>query len=376
LRSHDCIVLGVGGVGSAVLCHLARRGAKAMGIDRFLPPHDRGSSHGESRLIRQAYFEHHDYVPLLLRAYDLWAELERRAGRKLYHETGLLEVGPPGGLVVPGVLASARAYGLAVEEVPPRELERRFPGYQAPGGLAAALEPRAGYLRVEDCVRAHLDDAIHGGAELRVEEAIDWRADGDGFVVRTARAEHRAASLAITAGPWAARLLDRLGARLRVKRKPAFWLEPREPLYREEDGRPSFLYETPDGVFYGMPDGGSGLKVAEHTGGDAIEDPLAVDRSIHEPELERVKRFLWDHLPGAAGGRLLRHSVCLYTMSPDEHFIVGRHPEHERAVLAAGLSGHGFKFTSVLGEALADLALEGRTALPIGFLAPGRFLGS
>jgi glycine/D-amino acid oxidase-like deaminating enzyme len=207
-----------------------------------------------------------------------------------------------------------------------------------------------------------------------VEEVIDWRAEGEGFLVRTARGEYRAASLAITAGPWAPRLLESMGAKLHVKRKAVFWFEPGEPFYRESDRCPSFLYEVRDGVFYGMPDGGGGLKAAEHTGGDAVEDPLEVDPSIHPRELERVEAFLRVHLPGAKG-RLLRHSVCLYTMSPDEHFIVGRHPEHARAVFAAGLSGHGFKFTSVLGEALADLALDGKTPLPIGFLAPERFAG-
>jgi len=368
--AYDVIVLGVGGVGSAALYHLARRGVRALGIDRFPPGHDRGSSHGETRIIRQAYFEHPDYVPLLLRAYELWGELEARRGERLYFETGLLECGPPDGVVVPGVLASARRHGLGVDELSASEAERRFPGFRVPGTMAAVFERRAGYLLVEACVRAHVTEAARCGAELETDSAVEsWRADGAGFEVRTSRGVRHAGSLIVTAGPWAPGLLQDLGLSFEVRRKALFWFDA-ELSYRTS---PCFLYEAAGGIFYGFPAlEGSGLKVAEHTGGEPVADPLSVDRSLRPAELATVQRFLSAHLPGV-GSACTRHAVCMYTMTPDENFVVDHHPAHPRLAYAAGLSGHGFKLTSVLGEALAELALDGKTRQAIGFLSAGRF---
>ncbi len=371
----DCIVLGTGGVGSAALNHLARLGARAVGIDRFPPGHDRGSSHGETRIIRLAYFEHPDYVPLLRRSYELWGELEERCGRKLYHQTGLLEVGPPGGAVVPGVLESARRHSLDVEPLDRREAERRFPGFRIPEGMAAVFERRAGYLRVEDCVRAHAEEAVRFGAKLAAgETGLRWRVEGSGerssVAVETDRGTYRAARLIIAAGAWAGGLLQDLGIRLEVRRKPLLWFRTATAQYREADGGPGFFFETPAGLFYGFPEvGGGEIKVAEHTGGESVADPLAVDRSLRPADLRPVAEFLRRHMPGVSAGECLRHAVCLYTMSRDEHFIVDRHPAHPQVAFAAGLSGHGFKFTSVLGEILARLAVDGGTELPIGFLS-------
>jgi monomeric sarcosine oxidase len=372
----DCIVLGTGGVGSAALFHIARRGAKAMGLDRFSPGHDRGSSHGETRLIRQAYFEHPDYVPLLLRAYELWGELSKLSGKDLYHETGLLEVGPPEGILVRGVLSSAKAHRLEVEEVPPAAAESRFKGLRVPPSMLALHERRAGYLRVEECVLAHVEEAQKLGAMVRTGETVlEWAVDGDGVRVRTDQGSYQAARLIITAGPWAGDLLDDLGLPLEVRRKPVFWYQAAGIEYQEKAGCPAFLYETPAGFFYGFPatKTGAGLKVAEHTGGEVVSDPLHIDRSLRPADRAPVERFLDQYLPGVTR-ECLKHSVCMYTMTPDEHFVVGLYPGHSRVALAAGLSGHGFKFTGVLGEALSDLVLEGKTSLPIGFLSPERLL--
>jgi glycine/D-amino acid oxidase-like deaminating enzyme len=201
---------------------------------------------------------------------------------------------------------------------------------------------------------------------------MEWREDGGEIAVRTRRGEHRARALVVAAGPWAPGLLRGLGVRLEVRRKPVLWVSTRGDAYRASRGGPAFLFEMPGGVFYGFPEIADGeLKVAQHTGGEVVSDPLLVDRSLRPGDEEPVRSFLSRCLP-QAGPRCLRHSVCLYTMSPDEHFLVGRHPRHERVVLAAGLSGHGFKVTSVLGEALAELALDGATRLPLGFLRPER----
>lgn len=373
MNTSDCIVLGAGGVGSAALYHLARRGVNAIGIDRFAPGHDRGSSHGETRIIRQAYFEHPDYVPLLLRSYELWAELEARRGEKLYHETGILEAGPPDGAVVPGVVRSARRHRLDVEELSAREALGRFPGFRVPEDMTAVFERRAGYLRVEACVRAHAEEAVKLGAKIMTDEsALEWKTDGSGVEVRTDRATYRAARMIIAAGPWAPVILRDLGLRLEVRRKPAFWHRTADAAYREDRGCPCFLFETPTGTFYGFPEiDGSGLKAAEHSGGEPVTDPLSVDRSLRPEDKARVDAFLARHLPGVTRD-CLKHSACMYTMTPDEHFVVDRHPAHPQVAFAAGLSGHGFKFTCVLGEALAELVIDGSTALPIAFLGAGR----
>lgn len=376
-ESWDVIVVGVGGVGSAALAHLARRGARALGLDRFSPGHDRGSSHGETRIIRQAYFEHPDYVPLLLEAYRLWEALEQRSGERLLVRCGLLQVGPPNGVVLPGVLESARRFGLPVERLGRVETERRFPGLRVPEGHEGVFEPGAGYLRVERCVEAYAAEALRGGAVLRTGVAVrSWREVETGVevVTETARetATLRASSLVLAPGAWAPGLLGRLGASLEVRRKPLFWLRTTSPRYRVERGFPTFLFELPDGVFYGFPQlDDRGLKVAEHSGGERVEDPLEVDRSQREEDAARVRSFARTWLPDASH-EVLRHAVCLYTMTPDEHFLLGRHPAASRVWLAAGLSGHGFKLTSVLGATLADLALDGQTSRPIDFLSPQR----
>jgi sarcosine oxidase len=374
MQTYDVIVIGAGGMGSAALYHLAKRGVKVLGLDRFPPGHDRGSSHGRTRVIRQAYFEQADYVPLLLRAYELWAELGQHCGLKLYYETGLLEVGLPAGQVVPGVKRAARQHRLEIEELSPTEARKRFPAFRIPNDYEAVFERRAGYLEVENCVRAHAEAAQQLGAELQCDGAVrDWNAVRNEVVVHTDRAEFRAQKLVIAAGAWSGLLLESLEIPLVVRRKPVFWYPGDDDSLKAENGCPVYLFELPDGVFYGIPQIDDwGFKVAEHTGGELVANPLNFDRTLRVADQTRVEAFLSQFIP-SVGRPLIRHSVCLYTMSPDENFIVDTHPRYPQVCFAAGLSGHGFKFTCVLGEALADLALNGRTDLPIGFLNCRRF---
>jgi sarcosine oxidase len=370
MQTFDVIVLGVGGVGSAALEQLARRGVRAVGIDRFAQGHDRGSSHGQTRIIRQAYFEHPDYVPLLLEAWRLWRELEASRKEQLLFEVGLIQVGPADGEVVPGVLMAAREYGLAVEELEGPDVETRFPGFRAPEPLMGVFERRAGYLLVEQAVRAQVAEAQRQGAELHIgETARSWSVQGDEVVVETDRDRYSAGRLIVAAGAWSGPLLDRLGTRLAVIRKQVQWYRATAGAYAAAQGSPTFLYELPQGVFYGFPQiDDRGVKVAEHTGGGAVPDPLTLDRQLDQQELDRSSQFCRQYLPQVTG-EVLSHSVCMYTMTPDGHFIIDRHPEHAQVAFAAGLSGHGFKFVPVLGKILADLALDGSTALPIDFLS-------
>lgn len=375
MERHETIVLGIGGVGSAALYHLAKRGVRAIGVDRFNPPHDRGSSHGQTRVIRQAYFEHSNYVPLLKEAYRLWHGLESVTGKRLFHKIGLVEIGPPHGEVVPGVLRAADEHSIEVESLTAEQIGRRWPGLHLDGNLVGVFEPAAGYLRVEECVTAHLEAACNAGAEIIAEtEVLSWTATDADVRVRMANGEEIAGNrLIITAGAWAGQLLSHLNVSLRVLRKSLFWFATDDEHYDVASGMPVFLFELPTGVFYGFPSlDKRGVKFAEHTAGELVVDPLAVDRTINSHEQRRLIDVLSQHLPGVSS-RVTDHSICLYTMSPDEHFLVDRHPAHANVVFAAGLSGHGFKFTPVLGRALAELALDGGTELPVKFLSPKRF---
>ena len=341
-----------------------------LGIDRFAAGHDRGSSHGQTRLIRQAYYEHPDYVPLVLRAFELWAELEARVGETLYQQAGLLQIGLKQGEVLSGVRASASQHALAIEELSAAECERRFSGFRVPGSCEAIFETRAGYLLVERCVEAHAKVAVQLGAEFRAGEAVrSWRAEGGRVAVETDRAEYFADRLIVAAGAWAGPLLSDLKIPLVVRRKPLYWFRTRSDTYRADRGCPAFLYDLPGGCFYGVPQiDPRGIKVARHSGGAVVEDPLEVDRGIDLADQEAVAAFVAEFLAGATT-QCTDHTVCMYTMTPDAHFIVDRHPEYPQVSLAAGLSGHGFKFTNVLGELLCQLALDGRTSLPLDFLS-------
>lgn len=370
--TYDAIVLGTGAVGSAALFHLAPRG-RVLGLDRFAGAHDRGSSSGQSRMIREAYCEHPDYVPLVQRSFELWRQLEQRCGQRLYDEVGLIEVGPPDGLVVPGVHLAAQQHNLPVERLSEADVAERFPGFRLPPHTEAVFERRAGYLLAEPCVVAHQEEARRLGAELRTEAVVDWSVTGDSVTVRTEQGSYSAGRLIVAAGAWARDLLADLGVPLTVLKKPQNWFANQDDRYRADRGCPGFLFELPEAIFYGFPQiDERGVKIGEHTGGSVVADPLQVDRSLDVPQRQRIEQFLAQCLPHVTGPAC-DHSVCMYTMSPDGHFLVDRHPHHPPITFTAGLSGHGFKFAPVLGQALAELALDGKTELPIGFLGCERF---
>lgn len=373
-RHFDLICVGVGGVGSAAAAHAAERGLRVLGIDRFPPGHDRGSSHGESRIIRLVYMEHPDYVPLLRRAYRLWEELGVRAGRPLLHQTGILYAGQSAGGVIPALEACARRHELPLERLSPAAAEKRFPGFRIPGDWETAYETDAGYLEVEACVRAYAQRAIVAGAVFRIGESVlDWEATAHGVEVRTDAGRYAAERLVLCPGAWAPDLVRLPSVRFTVLRKELAWYAAPQPHHTRAGGCPLFFFETGDGSYYGFPDlGGNGLKVAEHSGGEPVERPLEVDRAPRDADRRRVEAFLQAHLPGVSRDRL-RHEVCLYTMTPDEHFVVDRHPDTERVFLVAGLSGHGFKFVSVLGAIAAEWAAGDDLPSSVHFLRSGRF---
>ncbi len=380
MSSYDVIVIGCGGFGSACLFHLAQRGCRVLGVDRFLPGHDRGSSHGDTRIIRQAYFEHPDYVPLLRRSYELWRELEALSGRSLMRICGLMQAGPIDGEVVPGVRKAAELYGIPIQNFSAAEAENEFPGFVFDEEQEVVLEPGAGILAVEDCVRTHVQLATERGACLAIGSAVtEWSSDGHAVRVTLSNGEqHSAAKLILTPGAWAPGLLGRAAsiAPIEVRRKVLLWNSVPSPMYSIDAGGVTFLFECHDGVFYGFPStDGRTLKCGEHSKGDVVVDPLNVDRELHETDIAPLTSFLSRHMP-LVSARPERHAVCLYSMSPDGHFLVDQHPDHANVFFGAGFSGHGFKFTSAIGESLSELAMHGKTNSPIGFLGLRRLMSA
>lgn len=368
---HDVIVVGLGGMGSAAAYHLAGRGKRVLGLERYTAPHDRGSSHGGSRIIRQAYHEHPNYVPLVRRAYELWEQLERDSGVPILKITGGLNIGPEGSSVVQGAIRSAQEHGLSHEVLTSPELKRRFPAFQPRPGDAAVFEKRAGYVRPEIAVRAHLDLAVRHGAELHFEEPVlSCASTQAGVRVSTPRAEYEAERLVLAPGGWAPEMLADLNIPFDVRRQVMCWFQPLQAI-----DVPVYIYDV-DGhdVFYGFPATGDvdgAMKAAMHTAGERCTAG-SVRRETSDADVAVLRRQLSEFLP-ALNGPLVKASTCLYTLTPDEHFVIAPHPARQAVVIAAGFSGHGFKFTTVVGEILADLAICGKTKAHIDFFSPKRF---
>ncbi len=364
MPSFDVAIIGLGVMGSAALAALARRGRRVVGIDRFAPGHDRGSSHGTTRIIRLGYFEHPSYVPLLRTAYPLWRELEARSGRSLLSVTGVLEIGAPESDLVAGTLRSSRLHNLAYEILDAPSLMRRFPAFRLPGDFVGVFQPDGGFVRAEPAVVALQALARRAGAELRMEErvlAVEPRRDG--VLVKTQHGDIIAECAIVAAGPWLKSLLPQFPVPIRVTRQVLGWFEPADRARAQfEVGR------FPDG----FPAETDGVKVAKHHHAGATVDPDHYDRAVSTADEDVIRTALKAHVPDA-GGRLLAARTCLYTTTPDGDFILDRLPGCPQIIVASPCSGHGFKFAPVIGEILADLAVTGRTAHDISRFSFARF---
>jgi sarcosine oxidase len=371
MERYDVVVAGVGGMGSAALYHLARRGQRVLGLERFDVPHEHGSSHGHTRIIRLAYFEHSSYVPLLRRAYELWRELEAEAGEELLRITGIVEGGPR---ILEGVLRSCADHDLPHEVLSGEEVARRFPAYRLPAELEVAYQPDGGFVVPERCIVAHVEGALARGAVVRARERVlEWEARENGVRVTTDRGIVEADRLVLTAGAWSqdvARLPEGL---VRGVRQSLAWLQPSQPEVFAPDRMPVFNLALDGEHFYGFPAYGiPGFKLGRYDHFGAGGDPDEIDREPTLADEKPLRAFAERYFPEGAGPTIAL-KTCLFEPSPDEHFLIDRHPETELAVVGAGFSGHGFKFCSVVGEILADLATGGDTSHDIGFLQLGRF---
>jgi sarcosine oxidase len=375
---YDAIVVGLGGMGGAAACHLARRGQRVLGLERFAAGHARGSSHGGARIIRLAYFEDPAYVPLLLRAYELWRRLERDAAADLLLQTGGLMLGRPASPAVAGALRSAREWGLEHDLLDAAEIRGRFPTLAPGGDTVAFYETAAGLVRTEPTLEAHLRLAVAAGAECRFEEPVlSWDAAAGGVTVRTAVASYEAGRLVLCPGVFAPAVA---GVPVRAERQLHTWFQPpggvadflpdRHPVWLWEPGEDTAGL---DGYAYGFPalDGPAGGVKMNVTATRTACDPETVDRTVTEAEVAAAAAELARRLVDGPGC-LVRAETCLFETTPDHHFVLGLHPAYPQVVVGAGFSGHGFKFVPVVGEILADLATEGTTSHPIALFDPER----
>jgi sarcosine oxidase len=351
-KGYDVIVAGLGAMGSATAAHLARRGKEVLGLERWMPGHTNASSHGDSRIIREMYFEHPMYVPLLQRAYELWAEL----GPVLNIYGGLM-IGTPDGMLVSGTLRSAAEYGLAHEVLSSSETRKRYPAFELQSNLVAVVDPRAGWLDPEQCNVAHMMVATKRGADLHFEEPlVSWTATDDGVEVTTSHATYSASHLVLSVGAWTKEVP------LEVERQAICWFEsPAGPEY-ERTAFPIWAYEyKPGHITYGFPRLNRGVKASVMHSGEIVANPDVVNREVGDEEVENLRKAIRPVLPALAAAAVRERGTCLFTNTADHNFVIDFHPRSSRVVVSSACSGHGFKFASVVGEIQADLVTEGRS---------------
>jgi monomeric sarcosine oxidase len=380
IRQYDVAIIGLGTMGSFAAVELARRGLTVAGFDQFTPPHGRGSHSGGTRIYRLAYPEGTGYVPLAQRAGEMWEQAAEQLGTPLLHRAGMLYMGRPGESFLREVQESASTNHLQVETLSAAEVRYRYPAFEIPEEYAGLLDVQAGWLDVDASIASSHAYAQSLGAQCFFEQPVrGWDATATEVKVHLANETVTASSLIITAGAWAGDLLRSLQLPLAVKRKVIAWFDPLTPELFAADRVPVFSF--PENFAYGFPDApGLGVKMAQHIGGSFL---LSADTPVTPPapaDLDPIAAIAARYMPKLAGdyrqarSRLRHSATCLYTMTPDDDFIVDRHPEFSNVVFAAGFSGHGFKFAPLIAVALADLLQQGETSLPIDFLSLNRLL--
>jgi sarcosine oxidase len=377
MRNYDVVVVGLGAFGSAALYALAQRGRRVIGIDRFAPGHSLGSSYGESRIIRMAYYEDPAYVPLLRLAYEAWERLESRTGERVVTITGILEAGIEGSALVEGSLRSARQHGIPHEMLLPAQANKRFPAFSIPPDWHCIFQPDGGILQPEKAINMFVKSASELGATVALGTLVKSVLPvGDHVEVQLESGETIEAGSAVLAiGPWISDLVPEFGSKMRLTRQPLMWFEPLMRQLVRPPTMPVFFFDTSDDLIYGIPDFlGSGVKVGSHLSCGELTSADEIRAEVSDEEKAHLKRMLGRLVPAAAG--LVRQThICIYTRSADEHFVLGLHPSASQIVLASPCSGHGFKFASIFGEILADLAMRRATDKPIDFFRPNRLFG-
>ena len=374
-NNYDCIVLGVGAMGSSTVYDLAaKRGQKVLGLEKFNIPHAEGSSHGVNRVIRLAYYEDPSYVPLMRRAYELWEEIEEVAGEKLLYRIGSIDAAPAGHEVFEGSLESCLVHDIPHEVLNHDQVNQRFPGYRMPPGHMALLQQDGGFLLAERSIVAYVNASLAAGAEIHARESVlSWEPTGDGVLVHTDRAEYTAEKLVITAGAWTAGMVPSLAELTVPERQVLAWLQPEDPMLFTPENFPVFNAYFDEGRYYGFPVFGiPGFKIGKYHHLEEVADPDQMGKGVTHEDEEILRSATAKYFP-KANGNVMTMATCMFTNSPDEHFIIGVLPNHPQVSVAAGFSGHGFKFASVVGEIMGDLATRGETPHDIELLRLDRF---
>ncbi|HVC82451.1 MAG TPA: N-methyl-L-tryptophan oxidase [Chloroflexota bacterium] len=376
-NQYDVIVVGVGGMGSATCYYLAQRGKRVLGLERYGIPHTKGSSHGYTRIIRLAYYEHPSYVMLLRRAYELWREIEERAGEQLLHITGSIDAGPEHEWVFRGSWESCRVHDLPHEVLTGAELRRRYPGYHLPADHLALVQPDGGFLRPERCIVSYVQAAQSEGAEIHAfEPVLEWEPAAGGVRVRTNRDVYEAERLVISAGAWNAELVDCLRGLSVPERQVLAWLQPTRLEYFQPEVFPVFNLLVDEGRFYGFPVFDvPGFKFGKYHHFEEMGGAQDLDRAARDHDEAMLRQFAERYFPEGCGPTM-NLETCLFTNSPDHHFVIDTHPIYPQVSFASPCSGHGFKFASVIGEVMADLASTGVTRHDISLFRLERFLGT
>ena len=373
-QEFDCIVIGVGAMGSATLYNLAKRGRRVLGLEQFDIPHAEGSSHGVNRIIRLAYYEHPSYVPLLRRAYELWSEIESIAGEQLIYKTGSIDTAPAGHEVFEGSLESCLLHDIPHRVLNHAQINEQFPGYQLPVGHMGILQQDGGFVLSERSIVAYANAAMSEGAEIHAREVVSgWEPDRGGVRVFTDRGEYTAERLIITAGAWSSGLIPILEGLAVPERQVLAWLQPIDGSLYTPEVFPVFNAYFDEGRYYGFPVFGiPGFKVGRYHHLEEIIDLDSAIKTVNGEDEALLRSAVEKYFP-KANGTTMTLKTCMFTNTPDEHFIVDSLPGNTQVVVAAGFSGHGFKFASVIGEILSDLAIKGETEHDIDLLKIDRF---
>ena len=373
-QQFDCIVIGVGGMGSSAVHNLAKRGQKVLGLEKFDIPHSEGSSHGVNRIIRLAYYEHPSYVPLLRRAYEMWSEIEGISDEQLLYKVGSIDTAPLGHEVFEGSLESCLEHDIPHEVLDHKQINERFPGYEMPPGQMGLYQADGGFVLSERSMVAYVNAALSEGAEIHARESVvKWEPEGDGVRVFTDRSEYTADRLVITAGAWAAGMVPSLEDLAVPERQVLAWLQPTKPSLFAPDKFPVFNAYFDEGRYYGFPVFGiPGFKIGRYHHLEEVADPDHMEREVTKEDEDILRAAASRYFP-KANGTVMTLKTCMFTNTPDEHFIIDLVPGLPQVSVAAGFSGHGFKFASVVGEILGDLALDGKTNHDIDLLRIDRF---
>ncbi|RXI96425.1 N-methyl-L-tryptophan oxidase [Anaerobacillus alkaliphilus] len=371
--NYDVIVIGAGSMGMAAGYFLAKSGKKTLLLDSFSPPHDKGSHHGETRIIRYAYGEGEEYVPFVLRAKELWAELEQLSGKQLFMPTGVLNVGVKQSDFIQNTIKSSEKYSLPLEVLNAKEIQKRWQGITLSDDYIGSFEPTSGVLKCEECINAYQELAEqHGATILSNRRVKEINIQNDKVTIKTSNQTFNANSLVISAGAWTKDLLKMLDldAPLTPVRKTFAWYEANEQMY-SQNHFPAFAFETPQGIYYGFPSiDGVGLKLGRHDGGETVH-PVMPLFPYGESDDKDLRQFLTQFMPNVE--KLKYGKTCMYTLTPDEKFIIDLHPRYTNVAIAAGFSGHGFKFSSAVGQALSNLILTGKNDIDISQFSFRRF---